>query len=175
LRAERLLAERRVASGEQRDYDVDGQDEYLFRGNAGAVFVHIEGGAVTESDIYASATNLIDTLARRPENEHEQLRRADKAGKVKIGKAAEKETKSIHEVVRAKERGLVKLLEYDDARRAFFQDSFRVGREDAVSLHGLTYQLTPQREARTVSLILEPPARALASVPGLGIRKHLRI
>ena len=175
LRAERLLAERRVASGEQRDYDVDGQDEYLFRGNAGAVFVHIEGGAVTEWDIYASATNLIDTLARRPENEHEQLRRADKAGKVKIGKAAEKETKSIHEVVRAKERGLVKLLEYDDARRAFFQDSFKVGRNDAVSLRALPYQLTPQREARTVSLILEPPARALASVPGLGLRKDIRI
>jgi alpha-amylase len=175
LRAERLLAERRVAAGEQRDYDVDGLDEYLFRGNAGAVFVHIHGGSIIEWDIYASATNLIDTLARRPENEHETLRRAEKAGKVKIGKASEKESKSIHEVVRAKERGLVKLLEYDDARRAFFQDSFRVGRADPVSLHALPYQLTPQREARTVSLILEPPAKSLASVPGFGIRKDIRI
>jgi alpha-amylase len=175
LRAERLLAERRVAAGEQRDYDVDGLDEYLFRGNAGAVFVHVHGGSIIEWDIYASATNLIDTLARRPENEHEMLRRAEKAGKVKIGKASEKDSKSIHEVVRAKERGLVKLLEYDDARRAFFQDSFRVGRADPVSLHALPYQLTPQREARTVSLILEPPAKSLASVPGLGIRKDIRI
>ena len=69
----------------------------------------------------------------------------------------------------------MKLLEYDDARRAFFQDSFQVGREDVVSLHALPYQLTPQREARTVSLILEPPAKSLASVPGLGIRKDIRI
>ncbi len=175
LRAERLLAERRVASGEQRDYDVDGLDEYLFRGNAGAVFVHLHGGSIVEWDIYASATNLIDTLARRPENEHETLRRAERAGKVKVGKALDKDSKSIHEVVRAKERGLLKLLEYDDARRAFFQDSFRVGREDAVSLHALTYQLTPQREARTVSLILEPPAGSLASLPGFGIRKDIRI
>src|SRR5438045_5730173 len=175
LKAERILSERRVAAGEQRDYDVDGLDEYLFRGNAGAVFVHIHGGSIIEWDIYASATNLIDTLARRPENEHETLRRADKAGKVKVGKPSDKESKSIHEVVRAKERGLVKLLEYDDARRAFFQDSFKVGRDEPVSLHALPYQLTPQREARTVSLILEPPAKSLASVPGLGIRKDIRI
>jgi len=175
LRAERLLAERRVAAGEQRDYDVDGQDEYLFRGNAGAVFVHLQGGAVIEWDIYASATNLVDTLARRPEAEHEHLRRAEKAGKVKVGKAAEKDPRSIHEAIRAKERGLTKLLEYDDARRAFFQDSFRVGRNEPVSLRALTYHLTPQREARTVSLILEPPPKALASVPGLAVRKDIRI
>ncbi len=175
LKAERLLAERRLAAGEQRDYDVDGYEEYLFRGNAGAVFVHVQGGAVIEWDIFASATNLVDTLARRPEAEHEQLRRAEKAGKVKTGKAAERDPKSIHEVVRAKERGLTKLLEYDPARRALFQDSFRVGREEPVSLHAEIYALTPQREARTVSLILEPPARTLASVEGLGIRKDIRI
>ena len=175
LKAERILAERRVAAGEQRDYDVDGNDEYLFRGNAGALFVHIEGGAIIEWDIYASATNLVDTLARRPEAEHETLRRAEKAGKVLVGKAGEKTSKSIHEAVRAKERGLTKLLEYDVGRRALFQDSVRVGRNEPVVLHAVPYALTPQREARTVSLILEAPARALADVPGLGIRKDLRI
>src|SRR5207249_2537830 len=81
LKAERILSERRAAAGEQRDYDVDGYDEY----------------------------------------------------------------------------------------------SFRSGRSDPVLLHAIYYQLTPQREARTVSLILEPPQRALASVPGLGIRKDIRI
>jgi 4-alpha-glucanotransferase len=175
LKAERILSERRTAAGEQRDYDVDGYDEYIFRGNLGAVFVHVQGGAVIEWDIYASATNLVDTLARRPEAEHEALRRAEKAGKVLVGKAADKETKSIHESVRARERGLSKLLEYDVARRAFFQDSFRVGKAEPVVLHAYHYQLTPQREARTVSLILEPPARALVSVPGFGIRKDIRI
>ncbi|MBI3522842.1 MAG: DUF1926 domain-containing protein [Chloroflexi bacterium] len=175
LKAERILAERRLAAGEQRDYDVDGHEEYLFRGNAGAVFVHVQGGTVTEWDIYASATNLVDTLARRPEAGHDQLRRAEKAGKVKVGKATEKDSKSIHEVVRAKERGLVKLLEYDPARRALFQDSFRVGRDEPVNLHAQIYGLTPQREARTVSLILEPPAKSIASVEGLGIRKDVRI
>ncbi|MGH2450600.1 MAG: alpha-amylase/4-alpha-glucanotransferase domain-containing protein [Candidatus Limnocylindria bacterium] len=176
LKAERLLAERRVAAGEQRDYDVDGYDEYLFRGNAGAVFVDVEGGAVVEWDVYASATNLIDTLARRPEAEHEQLRRAEKAGKLKVGKAPEKESRSIHEsTVRAKERGLTKLIEYDVGRRAFFQDSFQVGKDEAVSLHAVNYGLTPQREARTVSLILEPPAAALGAVAGFGIRKDVRI
>jgi alpha-amylase len=175
LKAERILSERRTAAGEQRDYDVDGYDEYIFRGNAGAVFVHVQGGAVIEWDIYASATNLVDTLARRPEAEHEALRRAEKLGKVLVGKAAEKESKSIHEAVRARERGLSKLLEYDVARRAFFQDSFRVGKAEPVVLHAYYYQLTPQREARTVSLILEPPPRSLASVPGLGIRKDIRI
>ncbi len=175
LKAERLLAERRVAAGELRDYDLDGNDEYLFRGNAGAVFVHIEGGAVIEWDLYASATNLIDTLARRPEAAHETLRRAEKGGKLLVGKAGEKSSRSIHEAVRAKERGLTKLLEYDPARRAVFQDTVRVGREEPIVLHGVPYTITPQREARTVSLILEPPARSLAAIPGLGIRKDLRI
>ncbi len=175
LKAERQIAERRVAAGEQRDYDLDGNDEYLFRGNAGAVFVHTEGGAVIEWDIYASATNLIDTLARRPEAAHETLRRAEKAGRLLVGKAGEKSSRSIHEAVRAKERGLTKLLEYDPARRAMFQDTVRAGREEPVVLHAMPYTITPQREARTVSLILEPPPRALAAIPGLGIRKDLRI
>jgi alpha-amylase len=175
LKAERILAERRVAAGEQRDYDIDGYDEYIFRGNVGAVFVHVQGGAIIEWDLYPSATNLIDTLARRPEAEHEDLRRAEKAGKVLVGKAADKDSKSIHEAVRAKERGLSKLLEYDTARRAFFQDSFRVGRDEPVDLHAVNYTLSPQREARTVSLTLEPPARSLASVPGFGLRKDIRI
>jgi len=175
LKAERLIAERRVAAGEQRDYDLDGSDEYLFRGNAGAVFVHTEGGAVIEWDIYASATNLIDTLARRPEAAHETLRRAEKGGKLLVGKAGEKSSRSIHEAVRAKERGLTKLLEYDPARRAMFQDTVKMGRDEPVVLHAVPYTITPQREARTVSLILEPPARALTAIPGLGIRKDLRI
>ena len=175
LKAERLLAERRVAAGEQRDYDIDGSDEYIFRGNAGSVFVHTEGGAVVEWDVYASATNLVDTLARRPEPAHETLRRAEKGGKLLVGKASEKSPRSIHEAVRAKERGLTKMLEYDDGRRTLFQDSVTVGREQPVVLHAVPYTITPQREARTVSLILEPPARALAPVPGLGIRKDLRI
>jgi alpha-amylase len=175
LKAERILSERRVAAGEARDYDVDGYDEYIFRGNAGAVFVHVQGGSVIEWDIYASATNLVDTLARRPEAEHEELRRAEKAGKILVGKAAEKETKSIHDAVRAKERGLSKLLEYDPARRGLFQDSFTVRKGEPVNLHAVYYSLTPQREARTVSLTLEPPARSLAATPGLGIRKDIRI
>ncbi|MDQ2952497.1 MAG: DUF1926 domain-containing protein [Chloroflexota bacterium] len=175
LKAERILSERRVAAGEQRDYDVDGFDEYIFRGNIGAVFVHVQGGSIIEWDLYPSATNLVDTLARRPEAEHEELKRAEKAGKVLIGKAAEKDAKSIHDAVRAKERGLSKLLEYDPARRAFFQDSFTVGREDTVNLAAENYTLSPQREARTVSLTLEPPAKSLASVPGFGLRKDIRI
>ena len=175
LKAERILSERRVAAGESRDYDVDGYDEYIFRGNAGAVFVHVQGGAVIEWDVYASATNLVDTLARRPEPAHEQLRRAEKGGKLLVGKASEKASRSIHETVRAKERGLTKLLEYDIGRRGLFQDSLRVGRGDPVVLHAERYTLTPQREARTVSLILEPPARSLAGIGALGLRKDLRI
>ncbi len=175
LKAERILSERRVAAGEQRDYDVDGYDEYIFRGNTGAVFVHVQGGAIIEWDLYPSATNLVDTLARRPEAEHEELRRAEKSGKVLTGKAAEKDGKSIHEAVRAKEKGLSKLLEYDPARRALFQDSFQVGKEEPVNLHAAYYSLSPQREARTVALSLEPPAKLLESVPGLGIRKDIRI
>src|SRR5947199_3597443 len=175
LKAERILSERRTAAGEQRDYDVDGYDEYIFRGNAGAVFVHVQGGAVIEWDIYASATNLVDTLARRPEAEHEALRRAEKSGKVLVGKAAEKETKSIHEAVRARERGLSKFLEYDVARRLLFQDAIKPARgEWTTTLLTSPYSLQPQREARTVSLVLETPTQEFAGAR-VAIRKDYRI
>src|SRR5207249_4969714 len=72
-------------------------------------------------------------------------------------------------------RGRSKLLEYDPARRALFQDSFTVRKGEPMNLHAVYYALTPQREARTVSLTLEPPARTLAATPGLGIRKDIRI
>ena len=134
------------------------------------MFVHVQGrGAPCYS---MPRTNLVDTLARRPKRSTKRSA-AREAGQG--SRRPRRRTKSIHEAVRAKERGLSKLLEYDDARRAFFQDSFRVGKGEPVSLHAYFYQLTPQREARTVSLILEPPARSLASVPGLGIRKDIRI
>src|SRR5206468_12278423 len=143
-------------------------------GNSCAVSTHGKVGTFIKWNIYPSATNLVDTMARRPEAEHEDLRRAEKAGKVLVGRAAEG-SKSIHEAVRAKERGLSKLLEYDPARRAFFQDSFRIGKAEPVDLSATVYTLSPQREARTVSLTLEPPAKSLAAVPGLGLRKDIRI
>src|SRR5256712_13611283 len=46
---------------------------------------------------------------------------------------------------------------------------------EPTKLHAVYYTLTPQREARTVSLTLEPPARTLAATGGLGIRKDIRI
>src|SRR5256886_16749867 len=63
LKAERILSERRTAAGEQRDYDVDGYDEYIFRGYAGADFVHVPGASAIGRDMYASAPKLIDMLA----------------------------------------------------------------------------------------------------------------
>ena len=175
LKAERYLAERRVAAGEQRDYDVDGHEEYLFRGNHGAVIVHPVGGAIAEWDIYDAAVNLVDTFARWPEQEHEQLRRAERSGRIRVGKAGEKEQKSIHEVVRARERGLSKFLEYDVARRLLFQDAIRGAKgEWSTALVTAPYTLQPQREARTVSLLLEAPTQDVGGTR-LGIRKDIRI
>jgi hypothetical protein len=175
LKAERYLAERRVSAGEQRDYDVDGYEEYLFRGNHGAVIVHPVGAAVAEWDIYDAAVNLVDTMARWPEAEHEQLRRAERAGKLRVGKPTDRDQKSIHEVVRAKERGLSKLLEYDTARRLLFQDAIRPAKgEFTDTLLRTPYVLTPQREARTVSLVLEAPVQDFAGAR-IGLRKDIRI
>ncbi len=175
LRAERYLAGRRVAAGEQRDYDVDGYEEYLFRGNHGAVIVHPVGGAIAEWDVYDAAVNLVDTLARWPEAEHETLRRAEKSGKLRVGKLGGKDQKSIHELVRARERGLSRLLEYDVARRLLFQDALRAAKGEWLSALVTTpYGLQPQREARTVSLVLEAPTQE-AGGTRVAIRKDVRI
>ena len=74
-----------------------------------------EDGAVTELDVLEPAVNLADTLSRRREPYHDQLRTAHP------GDAASDTTPaSIHDIVKVKQQGLETILAYDDHRRTGF-------------------------------------------------------
>ncbi|MCZ7644278.1 MAG: DUF1926 domain-containing protein [Planctomycetota bacterium] len=112
LRAENL-ADELLKEGEEaevRDYDFDGFEE-LKLGNARAnLYLHPErGGHLYEFDLRERAFNVGDTFSRRYEAYH------DKVARAVVGKPRQdgEQAQSIHELVRAKEPGLAKLLRYD--------------------------------------------------------------
>lgn len=137
IRAE-ALADAALPTGElaveMTDFDCDGRDEILIEGAAMDVYIapH-DGGSIFEWDYKAIPFNVADTLARREEPYHRKLTR----GYVEIqgqphqeavyagGPDQEGDEKvSIHDIVRAKEAGLEKLLHYDRGRRATLREHF---------------------------------------------------
>jgi len=106
--------------------------------------------------------------------EHDDLRRAEKGARSSSERPREGD-QVIHDAVRAKEPRLSKLLEYDPARRAFFQDSFRRRPRGAREPSRGRLHALAQREARTVSLTLEPHGPRARVGPGFGLRKDIRI
>ena len=52
------------------DYDMDGQDEYLYQGRVLNAFVHRHGATLLELDYLPKSWNYLDTIARWPERYH---------------------------------------------------------------------------------------------------------
>lgn len=123
IEAERLADE---ASGlretlptiREEDYDFDGHEEIIVQ--TGALNCYLkprQGGQMLELDVVEKGMNLLDTLSRRREAYHERLLQAASAK----GAAAE-EVKSIHHIVKTKEKGLERLLRYDRYQRKSLVD-----------------------------------------------------
>jgi hypothetical protein len=52
------------------DFDMDGENEYIYQGSVINVYVHNKGGAVFELDYIPAYWNYLDTIARSRENYH---------------------------------------------------------------------------------------------------------
>jgi hypothetical protein len=52
------------------DYDMDGQEEYLYQGRVLNAFVHSHGATLLELDYLPKSWNYLDTIARWPERYH---------------------------------------------------------------------------------------------------------
>jgi 4-alpha-glucanotransferase len=52
------------------DYDMDGQEEYLYQGRVLNAFVHCRGATLLELDYLPKGWNYLDTIARWPEHYH---------------------------------------------------------------------------------------------------------
>lgn len=101
------------------DFDLDGNDEILFHGKSlNIYFAPSKGGRVFEIDHRSSYYNLTNTITRREEIYHEEIRA--KASQI----ASEKQVRSIHEISNTKEENLENWLIYDSYCRGSFLDHF---------------------------------------------------
>ena len=101
------------------DFWNEGSSQILVRNKKQSVIVFpYMGGAVSEFGIYGKAFNIFNTLPRREEAYHEILRNFDEDTQ----SPADNGMKSIHDIVKVKEKGLKKYLVYDSSRRYSFKD-----------------------------------------------------
>jgi len=104
------------------DFDCDSVDELLADSNqASYYFTPSSGGTLFEWDLRVPAHNVVSVMTRRPEAYHAALRRAAEAAE---NPSESGETKTIHDIVRLKEKGLEKRLNYDWYRRSCLIDHF---------------------------------------------------
>jgi 4-alpha-glucanotransferase len=102
--------------GWAEDVNMDGKKEALLNNSRlKAYFLPQEGGVLYELDYKPSSTNVMATLQRRYEGYHDKIKDALLAG-------TEDGTKTIHDMVLAKEEGLERFLHYDWYRRASLVD-----------------------------------------------------
>ncbi len=131
---ERLIAAEAMADAEvhgdgawvfarSADVDKDSQDEVILSSDAqNLLFAPASGGSLVEWDWRATGLNLVNTLTRRAEGYHTELKEAVARGTL-ILVGQEKGRTFIHDrMVRAKESGLQDKLFYDWYRRASLLD-----------------------------------------------------
>ena len=104
------------ADGYIEDINIDGYDEAVISNNSlEAAFFLKEGGILYGLDYKPSSVNIMATLQRRYEGYHEKIKDA-------LSPNVADGTKTIHDMVLAKEEGLDQYLHYDWHRRGSFID-----------------------------------------------------
>ncbi|MBI5236019.1 MAG: DUF1926 domain-containing protein [Deltaproteobacteria bacterium] len=148
IKAENAVDDSAATSISVEDVDADGHDEVMIRTRDINLFISPRnGGTLVEMDFKPSAVNFSNTLSRWLEGYHHKLTRA--AGGAHDGGGS----KSIHDMLIAKEAGLEALLKFDALRRSSFVDRLLDARtsfddfsanayKDSVSLADLNYSVT---------------------------------
>jgi len=117
IEAGKLLDPKKLfTDGYIEDINIDGYDEAVISNNSlEAAFFLKEGGILYGLDYKPSSINIMATLQRRYEGYHEKIKDA-------LSPNVADGTKTIHDMVLAKEEGLDKYLHYDWHRRGSFID-----------------------------------------------------
>ncbi len=138
---------------EHADVDADGQEETILRDASWtAVVAPRKGGTLIELSHMGIPFNFLNTVARRPEGYHAQVRNA--------ATESDNGAKSIHERATAKQPGLERYLQYDRHRRTSLidylllpqatQEDLATGREaQLVGFAGRPFDLAPLEQGRT--------------------------
>ncbi len=122
IEAQKLLDSKKpFVNGYIEDINIDGYDEAVVSNNIlEAVFFLKEGGALYALDYKPSSVNILATLERRYEGYHDKIKDA-------LSPDVADGTKTIHDMVIAKEKGLDQYLHYDWHRRGSFIDHVMSG------------------------------------------------
>jgi len=113
--ADENLPEELRHSLETTDFDKDGLNEVLLSNSLTNFYLSpARGGAIFEIDYKPKFNNLLNVLTRREEAYHQKIKEA----------VVEKDVKTIHEMVTAKEAGLEKYLIYDSYEKLSLIDHF---------------------------------------------------
>ncbi len=117
IEAAKLLDPKKpFVDGYIEDINLDGHDEAVIMNNEmEASFYLREGGVLYGLDYKPSSVNIMATLKRRYEGYHEKIKEA-------VSEASADGTKTIHDMVMAKEEGLDRYLHYDWYRRGSLVD-----------------------------------------------------
>jgi 4-alpha-glucanotransferase len=152
---------------ERSDFDADGVDEvYVTSRRMAALLRPADGGTLAALDFRGAGITLINSIQRRPEAYHSELRNASAAAASHIV--------SIHEGGRATEAGLERFLVYDRwPRNAFrlyvfprdkkFEDYRKLQMDEQPTLAGGNYAIHDATPAG-VTLICDAPASTAAHV-----------
>lgn len=100
------------------DWDRDGSEDIVLGGrNLSMVVCPARGGQMVELDVHDMKVNIADCLTRRREGYHQKLLKAQ-------AESGDDQTRSIHDIVVTKEKGLEKLLVNDWYLRRSLTDHF---------------------------------------------------
>ncbi len=107
------------------DFDADDDEEIAIRTRLLNLFLSPRrGGSIVEWDFRPAAVNFSNTVSRWYEGYHNRLEATG-------SRQAVGETKSIHEMVKVKEKGLEKYLKYDNIQRTSLREHF-LGEEETL-------------------------------------------
>lgn len=140
------IEQRWPATTEVKITDFDGDDDpemIVSSAHLEAYLDPTDGGVLFELDHRASRFNLLNTLTRVEEAYHKQLQeKGDDSGD-------DGESRSIHDIVHAKEDNLADFLVYDNYRRASLRDHILPADLNVDQLWGNSYdELAPHTTAR---------------------------
>ncbi len=114
------VKEQGFPSYQVQDFDLDGQEEVLFKHQDINVVIHpCCGGTVSEIDYKPKAINIVNVLTRRPEKYHQKIIPQQK---IASGSNIKENPTSIHDIDIIKEEGLENLLIYDNYRKVVWID-----------------------------------------------------
>lgn len=162
------------------DINLDGHDEAVIKNNElEASFRLSEGGALYGLDYKPSSVNIMATLKRRYEGYHEKIREA-------VSQSSADGTKTIHDMVMAKEEGLDRYLHYDWYRRASLIDHvlgtdaaldafYRCEYSEPGDFVKEPYEAVLEKEKKKVSLVLRREGHFWHSGKGFPLSIEKRI